>query len=493
MVRDLGINHIRGMMLFGPPGCGKTLMARQIAKFLKAREPKIVNGPEVLNKYVGQSEENIRKLFEDAEKEYKKEGEGSQLHIVIFDEIDAICKVRGSRSDSTGVSDSIVNQLLAKIDGVDSLNNILLIGMTNRMDLIDEAMLRPGRLEVHVEISLPDETGRIEILNIHTKQMREKKYLAAEVSLPELATRTKNMSGAEIEGLVRSATSFALNRKVNVKNLASNTDLSNIVVGNEDFEYALEEVKPAFGQHTDDFADRVRYGITEYSAEFTRTLQTCRDLVEQVKTSENTRTLSVLLEGPRGSGKTALASFLATESDYPFVRMIAPENYVGYGEAAKVHHIAKIFDDAYKSSVSIVVLDNIERLMDYVRIGPRFSNMVLQAIAAAVRREPPHNRKILVIGTTSCKDFLDDADLTDQFHVRLHLPRLSRPEHFKAVLRSMPGWDEQGVDQATSTMEHPLGVQELLLVAEMAKQRSGSGQVKPEAFKEALRDCGYGF
>lgn len=496
IMRDLGINHVRGMLLYGPPGTGKTLMARQIAKFLKAREPKIVNGPEVLNKYVGASEENIRKLFADAEAEYKKEGEASQLHIVIFDEIDAICKSRGTRSDSTGVSDSIVNQLLSKIDGVDSLNNILLIGMTNRLDLIDEALIRPGRLEVHVEISLPDEKGRIEILNIHTKSMRDKNYLASEVSLPALATRTKNMSGAEIEGLVRSATSFALNRKVNVKNLSQQADLSNLQVGNEDFDYALGEVKPAFGQHTDDFDDRVRYGIVEYSAEFKRTLGTLRDLVEQVRSSENTRTLSVLLEGPRGSGKTALASFLATQSDFPFVRMICPENYVGYGESAKVNHISKIFDDAYKSSASIVVLDNIERLMDYVRIGPRFSNMVLQAIAAAIRREPPHSRKIMVIGTTSCKDFLDDADLTAQFHVRMHIPALSRPEHYKEVLRSLDGWDPASLDKAVGSINAPLGVQEVLLVAEMAKQRtSGAGQQagRGEAFEQALRDCGLGF
>merc|ERR1719499_946838 len=173
VVRDLGINHVRGMLLHGPPGTGKTLIARQLAKFLKAAEPKIVNGPEILSKYVGQAEENIRTLFADAEKEYKQQGDNSQLHVVIFDEIDSICKARGSKSDSTGVHDSIVNQLLSKIDGVDALNNILLIGMTNRKDLIDDALLRPGRLEVHVEISLPDEDGRVQILNIHSKGMRE--------------------------------------------------------------------------------------------------------------------------------------------------------------------------------------------------------------------------------------------------------------------------------------------------------------------------------
>lgn len=102
---------------------GKTLIARQIGKALNAREPKIVNGPEILNKYVGGSEEKIRELFADAEKEQAEEGDASMLHIIIMDEMDAICKQRGSVRDGTGVSDSVVNQLLSKIDGVDSLNN----------------------------------------------------------------------------------------------------------------------------------------------------------------------------------------------------------------------------------------------------------------------------------------------------------------------------------------------------------------------------------
>ena len=93
------------------------------------------------------------------------------MHIIIFDEIDAICKQRGSKNDGTGVGDSIVNQLLSKLDGVEQLNNILLIGMTNRLDMIDEALLRPGRLEVHMEINLPDEKGRLQILKIHTAKV----------------------------------------------------------------------------------------------------------------------------------------------------------------------------------------------------------------------------------------------------------------------------------------------------------------------------------
>lgn len=167
LVEQMGISHVKGVLLYGPPGTGKTLIARQIGKMLNAREPKIINGPEILNKYVGQSEENVRKMFADAEKEYKEKGEESGLHIIIFDELDAVCKQRGSGTGGgTGVGDSVVNQLLSKLDGVDQLNNILLIGMTNRKDMIDDALLRPGRLEVHVEISLPDEHGRVQILNV---------------------------------------------------------------------------------------------------------------------------------------------------------------------------------------------------------------------------------------------------------------------------------------------------------------------------------------
>ena len=120
---------------------------------------------------MGQSEENIRNLFKDAEEEYKKRGDNSALHIIIFDELDAICKQRGSKNDGTGVGDSVVNQLLAKMDGVEQLNNILVIGMTNRKDMIDEALLRPGRMEVQIEINLPDKDGRLQIFTIHTAKV----------------------------------------------------------------------------------------------------------------------------------------------------------------------------------------------------------------------------------------------------------------------------------------------------------------------------------
>jgi vesicle-fusing ATPase len=202
-VDQLNLKHCKGMLLYGPPGTGKTLIARQIGNMLKCHEPKIVNGPEILNKYVGESEKNIRDLFADAEKEFEEKKNDSQLHLIIFDEIDAICKQRGSTSGGTGVNDSVVNQLLSKIDGVKELNNILIIGMTNRLDLIDEALLRPGRFELKLEINLPDELGREQIFRIHTKPLKVNGKLSEDVDTTELAKRTKNYSGAEIYSVVK--------------------------------------------------------------------------------------------------------------------------------------------------------------------------------------------------------------------------------------------------------------------------------------------------
>ena len=126
LMRPLGVQPVRGMLLYGPPGCGKTLLAREIAGAMGAREPKIVNGPEMMSKYVGDSEQFIRSLFAEAEVEQAEAGDDSALHVIVFDEIDAFTRERGSLTgDTSGIRDSVVNQLLAKMDGVEQMNNIL--------------------------------------------------------------------------------------------------------------------------------------------------------------------------------------------------------------------------------------------------------------------------------------------------------------------------------------------------------------------------------
>ncbi|OQE40837.1 hypothetical protein PENCOP_c005G06773 [Penicillium coprophilum] len=478
LVEKLGIQHVKGLLLYGPPGTGKTLIARQIGKMLNAREPKIINGPEVLNKYVGQSEENIRKMFADAEKEYKEKGDESGLHIIIFDELDAVCKQRGSSGGGTGVGDSVVNQLLSKLDGVDQLNNILLIGMTNRMDMIDEALLRPGRLEVHMEISLPDEHGRSQILNIHTEKMRNNNVMDTDVDLAELAHLTKNFSGAEIAGLVKSASSFAFSRHVKVGTMASiNDDVVNMKVNRADFLQSLDEVKPAFGVSEEELSSRIPYGIIDYSPTISEILREGELFVKQVGTADSTPLFSVLLHGPPSSGKTALAARIAIDSGFPFIKLISPEDMVGFSEPAKIAHISRIFDSAYKSSTSIVVIDNIERIIDWVPIGPRFSNSVLQALMVFLRKQPTHGRRLLVLATTTERALMKQLDIYNSFNSDIMVPNVSSFGELRFVMEKSGAFDAQEIARALESVggladdgRLSVGIKKILLGIETAKQ-----------------------
>jgi len=472
----LGIQHVRGILLYGPPGTGKTLIARQIGKMLNAREPKVINGPEVLNKYVGQSEENIRKLFADAEKEQKEKGDESGLHIIIFDELDAVCKQRGSGAGGgTGVGDSVVNQLLSKLDGVEQLNNILLIGMTNRKDMIDEALLRSGRLEVHMEISLPDEPGRQQILKIHTTKMRDNGKLSGDVDIAELARLTRNFSGAEISGLVKSASSFALQRHIKGGTVAAlSDDINDMQIRMNDFLGALDEVKPLFGVNEEDLEDCVNGDIIPFGPQIEKIQKNGRDYVEQVRTG-TTRLLSVLLHGPVGSGKTALAARIALDSQFPFIKLVRPVDMVGMNEIQKIQHLSKVFTDAYKSPLNVLVLDNIELLVDWVPVGPRFSSAVLAALKGLMSNRPPKGRPLLVLATTSERTVLQQLQL--HFNAQIPVPNLQTHHELAYVMRHSGQFDDHSINRAIGEIQQMtgsenigVGIQQVLLAIQTAMQ-----------------------
>ncbi|KAI6883659.1 AAA-domain-containing protein [Hortaea werneckii] len=460
LAEKIGIQHVRGILLYGPPGTGKTLIARQIGKMLNAREPKVINGPEVLNKFVGQSEENIRKLFADAEKEQKEKGDESGLHIIIFDELDAVCKQRGAGAGGgTGVGDSVVNQLLSKLDGVDQLNNILLIGMTNRKDMIDEALLRPGRLEVHMEISLPDESGRQQILKIHTTKMRENGKMADDVNLAELAKSTRNFSGAEINGLVKSASSFALQRHIKGGTVAAlKDDVADMQIHMEDFLRALDEVHPLFGVSEEDLERAVEGGIIHYSPHIDKILKNGKDFINQVRTN-TTPLLSVLLHGPRGSGKTALAARIAMDSEFPFIRLVRPVDMVGMNEIQKIQYLQKIFTDAYKSPCNALVLDNIELMVDWVPVGPRFSSAVLAAIKGMMENKPPKGRPLLILATTSERTILQQLQLNFMAHIPV--PNVQTQQELAHIMQESGAFSAPDVQRAVGEIEQTTGGQKI--------------------------------
>ncbi|XP_063901710.1 vesicle-fusing ATPase-like isoform X2 [Zophobas morio] len=492
LVAQLGIQHVRGILLYGPPGCGKTLMARQIGKMLNARPPKIVNGPDILNKYVGQSEENIRKLFSDAEKEAAEHGDYSALHIIIFDEIDAICRQRGMSLGSTSVSDNIVNQLLAKIDGYERLNNVLIIGMTNRADLIDSALLRPGRLEVQMEIGLPDEKGRLQILSIHTQSIRDNGLLSPDVSLEELAALSKNYSGAEIEGVIKAASSYAFYRHVDNKEFGKVDveSLKHMKLYRADFVSAFEDVTPSFGVQEADFKDCTQNGIVTWDSDIEHIIEEGRLYCNQVQNSSRTRLVSLLIDGLPGAGKTALAATIALNSGYPFIKLVSPEQYVGMSEASKCGAITKTFEDAYKSPLSLIVIDNIERLLDYVPIGPRFSNMVLQTLLVLIKKQPKQHRRLFVIGTTSQRGTMVDLGVLQEFDAHATVPCLSLPEHVASVVKEINLFEGSEISRLAQLLRAEqlnfrLGVKPLIMICEMVRQ---DPQMSAETFLMYFRE-----
>jgi len=293
----LGLRPVRGVLLYGQPGVGKTMIAREIARLISRTPPKIVAASELLDRWVGGSERLVRDLFHDAEVEIKRLQEtasvgeedraflNSALHVIIVDEIDAVFRRRTDSNDSGSNSrDSVVNQMLAKLDGVNALPNILLIGMTNRRELLDPALLRPGRLEVQIEIPLPQQSQRREILQLHFGALRRRNRLSYplrcaidgvlsnandidsfEESTPsksrkrralrnaakrlrnvvptltpsayDLAAETDGFSGADIAGLVRCAGSRALART-----RQAGTGVESIILTLDDVKQAIDEV-----------------------------------------------------------------------------------------------------------------------------------------------------------------------------------------------------------------------------------------------------------
>ena len=395
-IEKYGIHHVKGILLYGPPGTGKTLIARTLAQALNVAEFRVVNGPELFDKFVGETEKKIRDLFAKAEKDQKENGDESGLHVIVFDEIDSLCKARGTVTSGTGVNDSAVNQLLTKIDGVDSLNNIIVIGMTNRKDLIDEAILRPGRLELHIEISLPDEKGRLQILKIHTKKMKENNVLDDDVDLDHLAKITKNYTGADIESLVKLACSNALSQDIDFINAKVNFSKEH-KVNMENFLDAFNEIQPMFGDNNNQLENSIQFGMINYGENYEILSSKISSLFEKIKNSQSINLLSVLLEGEPGCGKTSLAAHLALHSGFSYIQIISPDSLIKYIGNGKYNAINNIFENGYKSSYSLIILDNIEKLIEYTRIGPRFNNLVLQNLSIFIKKLPPKKGKKMFI------------------------------------------------------------------------------------------------
>ena len=234
----MDMNAAKGVMMYGPPGTGKTLLAKAVANEAQSNFISI-KGPELLNKFVGESEKGVREVFSKARE--------NAPTVVFFDEIDSIAGERGQHANDSGVGERVVSQLLTELDGLEELEDVVVIATSNRPDLIDSALLRPGRLDRHVHVPVPDEEGREAIFEVHTRN----KPLADNVDLADLARRTEGYVGADIEAVTREAAMAATRELIEMsdpEDLAGN--VGNVRIGVEHFDHALDEVNPSVTAET---------------------------------------------------------------------------------------------------------------------------------------------------------------------------------------------------------------------------------------------------
>ncbi|MDD3993663.1 MAG: AAA family ATPase, partial [Candidatus Nanoarchaeia archaeon] len=229
--KRLGIRPPKGILLYGPPGTGKTLLAKAVAKESESNFIQI-KGPSLLSMWVGKSEEGVRKIFERARQ--------VSPCVIFFDEIDALAGKRGVMSSSTKVTENVLNQLLAEMDGIEDLNNVIVLGATNRPDILDPALMRPGRFDRIIYVSIPNKEERLDILKIHTKNMPIKNK---ERIIEDLSDKTEGYTGADLENLVREAGMIALRDDIETKEVTKNN-----------FDKAMEKVLPSVSQ-----SDEERY------------------------------------------------------------------------------------------------------------------------------------------------------------------------------------------------------------------------------------------
>jgi transitional endoplasmic reticulum ATPase len=255
----LGIEPPKGVLLYGPPGTGKTLLAKAVANEANAHFIAI-NGPEIMSKYYGESEERLREVF--------KEAEENAPSIIFIDEIDAIAPRRGT--DVNRVTDRLINQLLTEMDGIEENSGVVVIAATNRPDILDPALLRPGRFDRLILVPAPDEKARLEIFKVHTRNVP----LAEDVSREELAKRTEGYTGADIEAVVREAALNAMRRAIAEGVIKPGTRASEIrqkvKVTMKDFEEALKKVGPSVSKEMMEYYRKIEETLKKGRAELTR-------------------------------------------------------------------------------------------------------------------------------------------------------------------------------------------------------------------------------
>jgi len=488
----LGIDPPKGVLLHGPPGTGKTMLAKAVANESDAYFITI-NGPEIMSKYYGESEHKLREAFE--------EGEKNAPAIIFIDEIDSIAP---KRAEVTGeVERRVVAQLLSLMDGLKARKNVIVIGATNRPEALDMALRRPGRFDREIELRVPDRDGRREIFQIHTRGMP----LAENVNLDDLADRTYGFVGADIAALCREAAMNALRRilpeiDLEQKEIPKET-LDKLVVTRSDFEDVMKEIQPSALREILFEVPKVTWedigGLEEVKA-------LLREAVEwPLKYPDSFRRIGVeapkgvLLYGPPGTGKTLLAKAIANESEANFITVKGSDILSKwYGESEQ--HIAAIFKKARQVAPAIVFLDELDALapmrgtaLGEPHVTERIVNQLLSELDGLEEL-----RGVVVIGATNMPQLIDPALLRPgRFDEMILVPvpdAKTRREIFRVHTKKMSLAEDVNIDELVKLTEDFTGA-DIAAVCKKAgrfamREEIKAEEVRHEHFLAAVEETG---
>ncbi|TQD96803.1 hypothetical protein C1H46_017535 [Malus baccata] len=437
LFKSIGVKPPKGILLYGPPGTGKTLIARAVANETGAFFF-LINGPEIMSKMAGESESNLRKAFQEAEK--------NAPSIIFIDEIDSIAPKREKTHGE--VERRIVSQLLTLMDGLKSRAHVIVMGATNRPNSIDPALRRFGRFDREIDIGVPDEVGRLEVLRIHTKRMK----LADDVDLERVAKDTHGFVGADLAALSTEAALQCIREKMDVIDLEDDTIdaevLNSMAVTNEHFQTALSSTNPSALRETVVEVPNVSWdaigGLENVKRELQETIKLPVEHPEMFEKFGMSPSKGVLFYGPPGCGKTLLAKAIASECQANFISIKGPELLtMWFGESEA--NVREIFDKARQSAPCVLFFDELDSIAtqrgnsvgDAGGAGDRVLNQLLTEMDGMNAK-----KTVFVIGATNRPDIIDPALLRpgrlDQL-IYIPLPdEASRLQIFKACLRKSP-------------------------------------------------------